>query len=276
MAAYRLGDGTKPHDVVISSPSGSQVGQAVLAAPIMWSPSGNLLLDRFGALVTPDGRGAGSAFGGREEMPMVWSPIADCVVGSDGDGLIVGVAGRKPVTILSGPITHFSFSKDGTRIFVEGDNDAGTLDLVRHHLSNRQHGIDVLTDGPCDGLHYADYDWPTCSPDGRYIAAVRQNGRLSLLSSNGTFIREIVTDSGYRDAEPIWGPPRTGIVFVRTRTGAPDAPAEVWFVAEGGVPRDTGLRLPHPIETNIRIPWRGFFDWTAAPRPLAPFLVVGD
>lgn len=288
IAAYRYGQDGNPHQVDIATPSGSPVGSALIAPPISWSPSGNLLLDRAGALSTPAGRRAGTAFGARVAMPLAWSPVADCVVGADRTRIIVGLAGRSPVTILRGPATgfsfaNFSFSEDGTKIFFSTSARDGVLDLARHRLSpggragpsGRAPGRSASRD-LCDRNKVADYIWPTCSPDGRYIAAVK-DGRLSLLSREGhSFIRYLTSDSGYEDAYPIWGPPRTGIVFVRSRLGSPKSPAEIWFVAEGGTPRNTGLTLPPPFKDVSATSWGSFFDWSVAERPRAPLPVVGD
>jgi hypothetical protein len=269
IAAYRYGRGGAPNGVDVASPTGSRAGSTAMAAPVSWSPSGNLLLGRTGDLSTPSGKRAGTAFGVREDMPMMWSPIADCVVGAGRDGLIVGVAGREPVTILRGRVggLHpFSFSSDGTKIFFSSGSDDHVLDLSRHELTT---GRPSKSRDICDRFDTA------CSPDGRYLAAIRQ-GRLVLLSRSGSFIRNIATDSGYEDAYPIWGPPRTGIVFIRTKVGDAEAPAEIWFVAEGGVPRSTGLTLPPPSAGIQPGQWRSFFNWTAAERPLAPIPVFGD
>jgi len=269
IAAYRYGDGDEPHRVDFATPTGSGAGSAVIDPPVSWSPSGKLLLDRTGVLTVPDGRGAGTAFGARVADPLAWSPIADCVVAAGRTSLIVGLAGREPVTILRGRVDGlhpFAFSSDGTKIFFSSGSDDQVLDLARHELTT---GKPRRSRDVCDRID------TSCSPDGRYLAAIR-DGRLALLSRSGSFIRNITTDSGYEDAYPIWGPPRTGIVFVRTKVGDPGAPAEIWFVAEGGAPRTTGLTLPPPAAGMRPGQWASFFDWSVAERPLAPLPVFGD
>ena len=94
----------------------------------------------------------------------------------------------------------------------------------------------------------------SCSPDGRFIAAVR-DASLVLLDRDGNLLRELTTDDGYRDIDPDWGQSGSGLLFGRV----PDAggSAQVWHIAEGGVPRNTGLVYDGRGAAAI--------DWSASP-----------
>ncbi|MDP9068934.1 MAG: hypothetical protein M3N53_11415 [Actinomycetota bacterium] len=111
----------------------------------------------------------------------------------------------------------------------------------------------------------AGYSAASCSPDGGFIAAVRA-GRLVLLNGNGTLVRELVTDTGYRDVFVDWGPRGAGLIFGRKRSGAKST--EVWHIAEGGTARNTGLvyRGAGSVDwsatppTGLATSWRGASD----------------
>lgn len=102
-----------------------------------------------------------------------------------------------------------------------------------------------------DGAAYTSI---SCSPDGRFIAAVR-DGSLVLLDRDGNLLRELTTDEGYRDIDPDWGQSGSGLLFGRV----PDAggSAQVWHIPEGGAPRNTGLLYDGRGAAAI--------DWSASP-----------
>jgi len=110
---------------------------------------------------------------------------------------------------------HGSFTRCGGRALVEvrGGQASGGNRLA--YLPRRGRKAQPLETGR------SDYSSPTCSPDDRFIAAVLRNGpddretnRLVLLAAGGAFLKDLT--AGPPGAEmPIWGPTRTGIVFLR-------------------------------------------------------------
>lgn len=108
-------------------------------------------------------------------------------------------------------------------------------------------GPDPLT---AAGAGYASI---ACSPDGGFIAAIR-NGRLELLDGEGNLVRSLVTDSGYRDVYVDWGPRGAGLLVGRVPFGSKTG--EIWYLPEGGAARNTGLRFT---------PGKAVIDWSASP-----------
>lgn len=106
-----------------------------------------------------------------------------------------------------------------------------------------------LTDGSAEGRDTA----ASCSPDGRFIAAIRDDS-LVLLDSDGNLIRDLTTDGGHRDIDPDWGDSGAGLLFGRIPDGG--GSAQVWHIPEGGVPRNTGL---------VYRPGPRAIDWSASP-----------
>lgn len=90
-----------------------------------------------------------------------------------------------------------------------------------------------------------------CSSDGSYVVAAGSAG-LTLYSTDGS--RSIVMDAapGITPWVPEWGPPGSGVLFVRTSAGG----AALWFLPEGGVNPRFVVRLGRPSS-------RRAFDWTA-------------
>ncbi|HJR45907.1 MAG TPA: hypothetical protein VJ927_09920 [Actinomycetota bacterium] len=93
----------------------------------------------------------------------------------------------------------------------------------------------------------------SCAPNGAFLAAVR-NADLLLLNGDGSPIRDLTTDSGFRDVFVDWGPRGSGLLFGRVPDAGGDA--QVWHIAEGGTARDTGLRYR---------PGPDAIDWAASP-----------
>lgn len=107
-------------------------------------------------------------------------------------------------------------------------------------------GPDPLTGA---GAGYASI---ACSPDGGFIAAIR-NGRLELLDAEGNLVRSLVTDSGYRDVYVDWGPRGAGLLVGRVPFGS--KAGEIWYLPEGGAARSTGLGFT---------PGKAAIDWSAS------------
>lgn len=126
-----------------------------------------------------------------------------------------------------------------------GDRLLGIVDGAIAEITTR--GPDYLTGTK------AGYRRVSCSPDGRFIAAI-QAGRLVLLTGDGSPLRELATNGRYRDVFVDWGPRGAGLVFGRVLAGSKIG--EVWYIPEGGVARDTGLTY---------VPGPGAIDWSASP-----------
>ena len=127
------------------------------------------------------------------------------------------------------------------------------------------------------------YSAPACSADGRYVAIVRapdepgetdqavarevDERRLVLLTGGGDLVRPLTEDRGYADEHPTWGPPRTGILFIRRRLLQRNASPVVWFIPEGGRPGPTGLTVQRQYGTGFRgyFAWPRFLDWSVVP-----------
>lgn len=118
--------------------------------------------------------------------------------------------------------------------------------------------------------HDFSYSNPQCSPDGSYLAALRKPvggglnaaGQLVVLDRSGNLLQEL-TPEGSKDANPMWGPAGTGLLYVRsTGTGT----AEVWFAREGSSPETTGLELSDDYAPYVRkFGWESLLDWSATP-----------
>ena len=110
---------------------------------------------------------------------------------------------------------------------------------------------------------------PTCSPDGGYIAAVASGDgddisarRLALLRADGSFERFLAPE-GSGDEYPLWGPPGTGLSFIRIRPSG--RMADVWFIAEGASARPTPLAVALPANDHGTYDWPSVFTWSATP-----------
>jgi len=110
---------------------------------------------------------------------------------------------------------------------------------------------------------------PSCSPDGGYIVAVASGDgadvserRLALLRSDGSFERFLAPE-GSGDEYPIWGPPGSGLAFVRMRPSG--RMADVWFIPEGGSASPTPLVVAVPPEIYGHFDWSEVLTWSAAP-----------
>ena len=118
---------------------------------------------------------------------------------------------------------------------------------------------------PSDAAYVA----AACRPGGDFIAAVTQDSgaatgtrRLVLLNADGGFVDNLTADSGSADEYPMWGPPGTGVVFVRR----PDAggAAQVWYIPEGSTARATTLRVASGRPFHGTFGWPRVLDWSGA------------
>lgn len=178
------------------------------------------------------------------------------------------------------PVELKAWSPDGTTLYLSFGPDSGLSSLTVQRTSvppvsggvvatpvtalaqcgGRLVGIvngrvaDISTRGP-DYLTPGgtEYSAASCSPEGSFIAAIR-SGRLVLLDGNGNVVRDLTTDTGYRDVFVDWGPRGAGLLFGRVAQGS--NAAEVWYVPEGGTARATGLTYT---------PGGGAIDWSASP-----------
>ena len=99
----------------------------------------------------------------------------------------------------------------------------------------------------------AGYTAVSCAPNGPFLAALRDDD-LFLLDADGRELRDLTTDSGFKDVYVDWGDGGTGLLFGRVPSDG--GAAQVWHIAEGGAARNTGL---------VFTPGAGAIDWSASP-----------
>lgn len=233
-----------------------------------------------GALGIADlGTGRINVFAGVCCTPLGWTPDGETLLyyrpqgpSLDADGIRVrglSLAGRR-----------FDFGTHVTTRSIDSCGDtpivsvSGWRDVTDHaRLGFLRPGQDPLfiTDGR------PSYMDATCSHDGSLIAAVRTpvlygSGRfrwrdllarrIVLLDEDGDPIRTIADDAAYGDDYPDWGPPGTGLMFIRITR---EAPHEVWFVPEGSSPRFAGVEVTEPGYYYGAYAWQRVVDWSATP-----------
>ena len=110
----------------------------------------------------------------------------------------------------------------------------------------------------------------SCTPNGALIASTRgevgdvsdpvgssSRTEVTILRRDGSEVITL-TPVGENDAEPEWGPPGTGLIFVRLS----DDDATVLFAAEGRAPTALGVfvSIPRP-----GFAWQKVLDWSTTP-----------
>ena len=252
-----------------SSPTTTFAGRA----PVMWSPSGRYLAWGPGSVYDVSKRRRVEVLDRRVEA-WTWSPIADCLIGSDGTSLIVAPVGEPPVEFLTGNISSFGVTPEGR--FLSAHPDKGSF--VGFNL-RRGTAVPARRSGPifegvapfgCRDVP-EDYVFASCAPNSRFGVAIHNPdhdeggwGRLWLIGADGDPLRAIATGA-YEDTAPEWGPARTGVLFLRRPEGTERF--EVWYLPEGGNPGRTPLRvsgLGNIIDHESFRPW-WFVDWNATP-----------
>lgn len=191
-----------------------------------------------------------------------------------------------------------------TLLAVSGDGDSVELDTVVAHRdfvgscgdklvavvgagaradANTKRLAYLEPTAPTDFLTAADtYEIsPSCSPDGRFIAAVRDESgdgtgsrRLVILDRFGSPVRFPTDDPGFNDAYPLWGRVGQGVLFLRVPTGK--GGAELWHLSLGDEPEPTDIVLDE-FSGNpdvSRDSWGHWFDWNSD-APTSVSLVSG-
>jgi hypothetical protein len=231
--------------------------------PIGWSPSGRYLALEDGSVWDSKSERKTLAVGGARKW--TWSPRADCLLGMTAQGTLVVAIPGKPQKVLADGISSFTFAEGGRFLAVGGGREPNlALDLRK----NRTFDYPRRVPGSNRCRVKAPYTSPTCSPDGRFVAAIR-DGKLVLLQNGGS--ARGITEGPYLDAAPEWGPPRSGILFLRLPEGETDA--EVWFFPEGGTVRRTPLVVPgaRSVLSSKDFTTDGVIDWSATPPSGVPF-----
>lgn len=146
-----------------------------------------------------------------------------------------------------------------TVLEVCGDRLVGLTGGDRFQQGNR---IAVLERGrqPRSLTARGSYGSLTCARSGALIAASR-SGRMVLFDGSGNFVRNLTTiatgNGELTELSPDWGPPGTGILFIRQIHDT----RQLWFLGEGAaapnVVADVVLTGTHPLGT--------LFDWSATP-----------
>lgn len=257
------------HRVEVATPYES-VARFRGTAPVSWSPSGRYLATGRGRLFDAHDRKAIASRSGFDVWG--WSPVADCLVGVTDEGTLEVLTPRRAsVPLLEPPdeesddlvaVEDFQFSTDGRFLRIRwsyGRDDRGRrtrslLDLANQRFLPKRTDVSMDFD-PAEVC-------ASCSADGKFLVEV-QEGNLVLKTSDGTVVRRL-TEGDYTDAFPEWGPPRTGVLFLR-RPGETDR-TEVWFIPEGGVPTRTPLVIPSAEAFGYpTAPWEGIIDWNVSP-----------
>lgn len=110
----------------------------------------------------------------------------------------------------------------------------------------------------------------SCTSNGALIATARGEVRdgseavrsttpteITILRADGSEVITL-TPAGMSDGVPEWGPPGTGLIFVRLSDGA----ATVLFAAEGRTPTALGVSVSIP---RPDFAWQQVLDWNATP-----------
>ena len=110
----------------------------------------------------------------------------------------------------------------------------------------------------------------SCTANGALIATPRGELRdgsdpvgstsrteVTILRADGSEVITL-TPAGMSDAAPEWGPPGTGLIFVRLSDGA----ATVLFAAEGRTPTALGVSVSIPRPDSA---WHQVLDWSVTP-----------
>jgi hypothetical protein len=106
----------------------------------------------------------------------------------------------------------------------------------------------------------AGYTAVSCEPNGSFMAAIR-DGDLVLLDGDGSELRDLTLDLGFKDIYVDWGDGGSGVLFGRVPAGG--GAAQLWHIPEGGTARNTGLTFT---------PGPGAVDWNASPPTGIPVL----
>lgn len=234
-------------------------------APISWSRSGAFLAWGRGQIyeVTPRRTIGGSV---RMEQWM-WSPIADCLVGrTRDDSLVVRVPSLDMTRTLitaspTAQLDHFEFSGDGRYLnvrFRRGQRwviDLRTMGRIGPRIGRHR----FEPPRPCARM--ARLGAISCSPNGDFVVG-EWNGRVYLARADGTQRRRLVAGN-VMEAFPEWGPPGTGVTFLRQ--DARGIGGAVWFVPEGGVARRTPFVIDGEGFGYDTFPWFGVVDWNVSP-----------
>ncbi|MGH2806687.1 MAG: hypothetical protein ACRDKT_05370 [Actinomycetota bacterium] len=238
-------------------------------APISWSVGGAYLAWGRGQIyeVTPR-RSIGGSVRLEEWM---WSPIADCLVGrTHDDELVVRVPSRamtrtlitaSPTDRATAQLDSFEFSGDGRHlrvVFRRGQRwviDLRTMDVVIRQRVGRR----FEPPRPCARLPRL--GGISCSPNGAFVVG-EWNDRVYLARADGSE-RQRLAPGDFMEAFPEWGPPGTGVTFLRRDT--PDLRGAVWFVPEGGAARPSPFAIGGEGFGYDTYPWFGVVDWNVSP-----------
>ncbi len=140
------------------------------------------------------------------------------------------------------------------------------FDVGPMRLAELRMGADPRFLTPGDESHF----YLSCTPSGTLIATARAQvvdgsapvgstprSELTILRADGSEVVTL-TPEGLSDVAPEWGPPGTGLVFVRLS----DGDAMVWFAPEGGGPTSLGVSLRAPTPDFA---WQRVLDWSVSP-----------
>ena len=116
--------------ISISDLGGSETGSIKDAFPLAWSSSGEYLMAESGTIYDQSGAEVASLLNEDTTSYWGWSPIADCMLTTDGTAMSVFVPDQGRVTLHSGALTSFAFSPAGRSLaYLEEDEAAGQVHL---------------------------------------------------------------------------------------------------------------------------------------------------
>lgn len=189
--------------IEISNLNGGDVVSVDDAFPLEWSPSGEFLMADSGTIYDRTGAEVASLLNEDTTSYWAWSPIADCMITTDGTAMSVFVPGEGRETLHSGALTRFAFSPSGGSLaYIEEDEESGEAHLWVADLESgdatRLTTLDLEED---EQVVLAGW-----TPDARHVLywqgfpkeLLEQGGRLQAVSAGGR-VTELPTVLSHRD-----------------------------------------------------------------------------
>ncbi|MFN2595389.1 MAG: hypothetical protein ABR579_10935 [Actinomycetota bacterium] len=108
--------------------------------------------------------------------------------------------------------------------------------------------------------HGQAFQWPSCSSDGNYIAAIGvadggtvNDGHLVIVAATGGVAQTLTSGNDLADFDPGWGPLGTGVLFGRASDSG--KPWTLWYAPEGSSPKSTNIRTsPYAYDWSVTPP----------------------
>ena len=187
--------------IEITDVNGSGSASVEAEFPLRWSPSGEYFMTASGIVYDKEGNEGPSLLNLETTSYWGWSPVADCLLTSDGTALSVFVPGGGRETLHGGPITRFAFSPGGGDIaFVQEDADDEASLWVASLANGKANRIADFELGSDEEIVLAGW-----TPDARHVLywqgspdAVLEDRKLQAVSATGK-VTELATVLAHRD-----------------------------------------------------------------------------